>query len=482
MKKPNILWICTDQQRKDSLSCYGNPFTQTVNIDSIAQRGILFEHATCQSPICTPSRASFLTGRYPHTTTCRQNGQKIPDREVLITKLFHDAGYACGLVGKFHLAPAHPTYTYRTEERVDDGFDSFDWSQEPSSHWATSAYQRWLHEQGVPYRTSPNSDCPYIDEGMPAQYHFTTWCTEKALSFINTCADMDVPWHFMINTFDPHAPFDPPSSYYEDFLEQSDQFPLPDYIEGELDNKSHYQIEEHNLATNSSKSNRGYNVHNMTPHDHRCIKAAYYAMVKLIDDQVGRILELLKKKDILDNTIIIYMSDHGEMLGDHGIYLKGPFFYECLSSVPLIISYPRKLLEGVRRNALVELTDLAPTLLEVLELEREDGMQGRSFYSLLTDTQESDEHREDVFSEFYNALAYNDPPAYVSMLRTKQHKLVVTHGFEVGELYDLQEDPGEHINLWDNSEYTSVKVRMLKRLADRMAWTADPLPIRKCPY
>lgn len=481
-KKPNILWICTDQQRKDSLSCYGNPFTDTRHIDSIAGRGILLEQATCQSPVCTPSRASFMTGRYPHTTTCRQNGQQIPPRETLISKIFHEAGYACGLAGKFHLAPAHPTFTKRSEVRGDDGFDVFDWSQEPSNHWAASGYQRWLHEKGVPYQITPHPSCRYVDRGMPAEYHFTTWCADKAISFIDTCEDVGVPWHFMINTFDPHAPFDPPESYYRHFLEMADSFPLPDYLEGELDNKSHYQIEEHNFATNSSKSNRGYNVHDMSDRDHRCIIAAYYAMVKLIDDQIGRILTHLAERNLLDDTLVIYMSDHGEMLGDHGIYLKGPFFYECLTNVPLIFSWPRMLPKGVRRNALVELTDLVPTLLELLDLEIPAGVQGRSFLPLLKDSSAKDFHREDVFSAFYNALAYNDPPAYVSMLKNSRYKIVVTHGFDTGELYHLEADPGEHCNLWDHPDYTAVKIQMLKRLTDRMAWTADPLPLRSCPY
>lgn len=108
MKRPNILWICTDQQRFDTLGCYGNRFVRTPNLDRVAQTGVLFDYAFCQNPVCTPSRASFLTGRYPRTTRCRQNGQSIPADEVLVTRLLRDAGYVCGLSGKLHLAPLHP--------------------------------------------------------------------------------------------------------------------------------------------------------------------------------------------------------------------------------------------------------------------------------------------------------------------------------------------------------------------------------------
>ncbi len=122
---PNILWICSDQQRFDTLGCYGNPYVQTPNLDKLAQDGVLFEHAYSQSPVCTPSRASFLTGRYPRTTRCRQNGQAIPPDEVLVTKLLQDAGYVCGLAGKLHLAPCNPRVCKGTEQRIDDGYDQF---------------------------------------------------------------------------------------------------------------------------------------------------------------------------------------------------------------------------------------------------------------------------------------------------------------------------------------------------------------------
>ncbi|MCK4298614.1 MAG: sulfatase-like hydrolase/transferase [Planctomycetes bacterium] len=122
MNSPNILWICTDQQRFDTLGCYGNRFVHTPNVDRLAQTGVLFEHAYCQNPVSTPSRASFLTGRYPRTTRCRQNGQSIPQDEVLITRLLADAGYTCGLSGKLHLSACHPSVCPVTERRTDDGY------------------------------------------------------------------------------------------------------------------------------------------------------------------------------------------------------------------------------------------------------------------------------------------------------------------------------------------------------------------------
>ena len=117
-KRPNILWICSDQQRFDTLGCYGNEFVKTPNLDRLAQGGTLFEYAYSQSPVCTPSRTCFLTGRYPRTTRCRQNGQDIPEDEVLITRMLADEGYICGLSGKLHLSPCHPSVCKTMERRA----------------------------------------------------------------------------------------------------------------------------------------------------------------------------------------------------------------------------------------------------------------------------------------------------------------------------------------------------------------------------
>ena len=147
MKQPNILWICSDQQRFDTLGCYGNEFVRTPNLDGLAESGILFERCYSQSPVCTPSRTSFLTGRYPRTTRCRQNGQSIPDDEVLVTRLLADAGYTCGLSGKLHLSTCNPQACPTIERRINDGYTEFHWSHHPSPDWPANEYIHWLREE-----------------------------------------------------------------------------------------------------------------------------------------------------------------------------------------------------------------------------------------------------------------------------------------------------------------------------------------------
>ncbi len=217
--------------------------------------------------------------------------------------------------------------------------------------------------------------------------------------------------------------------------------------------------------------------------DHRWVTAAYWAMVDVIDRQVGRLLDCLEETGQRDNTYIIFTSDHGEMLGDHGIYLKGPFFYECAVRIPLLISGPSLRNDGSRSKALVELVDLAPTLLEWAGLERHPAMQGRSLQPLLNGEATLDEHRDDIYCEYYNSMpGHQDPQAHATMVRTNRHKLVAAHGTGGGELYDLETDPKETRNLWNDPDYTTVRLDLMTRLVDRMAWTVDPLPRREAGF
>ncbi|MCC2684516.1 MAG: sulfatase, partial [Paenibacillaceae bacterium] len=402
---PNILWICTDSQRHDTLGCYGNSFVRTPNIDRLASQGVLFERVFSQNPLCTPSRGSFLTGRYPITSGLRQNGQNIRPTEKLVTRLLADEGYVCGLAGKLHLhACDHRIRLFGqegwkgkqanlffrgVEERIDDGYAEMFWDHAPKHETPSSAYKRWLLEKGATYQTTQRDDSKYLQNGMPGELHQTTFCVDKAIGFIQAYEDSPYPWLFSVNIFDPHFPFDPPESYLSRYLDKLDDIPLPDVKPGELDRKPPYQLQ----FASASK----YDFHTMNDRDHRMLKAAYWAMVDQIDEQVGRLLDALERTGQRENTIIVFTSDHGELLGDHGLYLKGPFLYDSSIHVPLIISYPKAIEGGRRSDALVELADLAPTLLEGAGLERYPGMQTRSLWSYLTQSGPLGEFRSDVY-------------------------------------------------------------------------------------
>ena len=486
-RKPNVLWICADQQRYDTLGCYGNQYVNTPNLDALAKSGVKFNYAYSQSPVCSPSRAAFMTGRYPRTTRCRQNGQMIPADEALVSRIFRDNGYNCGLSGKLHLAPCHTSVCKTTEKRIDDGYSVFNWSHHPmdygnkNSNWANNEYQTWLRENGHTYKDEPYKGSKHVKTGMSEELHQTTWCVNKAINFIEANTLYGNPWFFSVNLFDPHHPFDPPKEYLERYIDMIDEIPLPNYKNGELDNKPAFQREEfRNGAYNNIKQ---FRYENMSEYDHRLVKAAYWAMVDLIDRQIGRLTEFLKNQGLLENTIIIFTSDHGEMLGDHGIYMKGPHFYDCSVRVPLIMSWEGRIKGNTDSDALVELIDIAPTLLEAAGIPIYEGMQGKSLLSLLTGNADIHHHREDVMSEYLNAMpTHKNPGAFLTMLRDRRYKLVRSHGDELGELYDMENDPEETANLWETLEYEPVKNKMIKRLCDRIAFTCDPLPVREAGY
>ncbi|MBC8351093.1 MAG: sulfatase-like hydrolase/transferase [Planctomycetes bacterium] len=468
---PNILWLCTDQQRFDTIGALGNDLVQTPNIDRLVDEGVAFTQAYCQSPVCTPSRASFLTGRYPRTTRCRQNGQKIPNDEVLVSKMFADAGYRCGLAGKLHLSSCSAG---KVESRINDGYHDFHWSHHPQPDWPENAYTQWLDAKGQRWEdlySGPATN--YIKEGVPAEFHQTTWCAEMTTDFIR--GNQGRPWLFSFNCFDPHHAFDPPPEYMSRY--EPSGMPLPKSRDGELATKPTFQQLDAEWAHNSPGE---FHAGAMTDNDRQQVTAAYYAMCELIDDQVGRIVRTLDETGQRDNTIVIFMSDHGEMLGDHGLYFKGPHFYDEAIRVPLVISCPERFQSGSRVDGLTELVDIVPTLLDACDLPIPNLVQGQSLVPLLTGQADPSQHRDHVYCEYYNSWTHHD--AYGTMLRSATEKIVVYHGTDQGELYDLVADPEEFTNLWDSGEHQAMKLRLMQRCFDASVLSMDPEPPRLGPF
>jgi arylsulfatase A-like enzyme len=466
VERPNILWICTDQQRYDTLHALGNAAIRTPNLDRLVSEGVAFTRAYCQCPICTPSRASFLTGRYPSTIHVNRNGNAtFPDDVELITRRLANEGYDCGLAGKLHLSAANG----RVEKRTDDGYRVFRWSHHPTpeEYWPTAAhaYQQWLRDQGVEWEEIYGADVvegwtsrAYSGPGVPAALHQTTWCANEAIAFMREAREG--PWLMSVNPFDPHPRFDPPAEYLARMNVEEMPLPLfqPEELESQLDFRGiDFQTEE---------------PIDPSSYDARRMVAAYYAQIELIDDQVGRMLEALEESGQRENTIVIYTSDHGEMLGDHGLLWKGCRFYEGLVHVPLILSWPGHYQAGLRSKALVELIDLVPTLLEALGLPVPDNVQGRSLLPILHGSGCDAAHRAFVRSEYHDALDRANA-SHANMLYDGRHKLAVYHGSPVGELYDLENDPHEFVNLWDDPGSQELKYRLIKRLFDAVMLATD---------
>lgn len=443
-KRPNILWYCTDQQRFDTIGTLGNTHVQTPTLDALVKSGTAFTHAYCQSPICTPSRSSFMTGMYPSRVhNCRNGNESFVGHPPLISKLIADSGYDCGMVGKFHLQSSGK----RTEPRLDDGYRYWKFSHAPRDDWREGHdYADWVREQG-----SDLGELLEGDEIVPSEFHQTTWTSDRAIEFISE--NRDKPWFLTLNPYDPHPPFIPPKEYADRF--DAETMPGPYFRDSDLIQQK--KLIDLDFQTEAQRPEE---------FDGRKQQALYYAMVSQIDDQLARILKHLDETGQRQDTIIIFTSDHGESLGDHGLQFKGCRFYEGLVRVPLIFSWPGHIQPDLRSSALVELIDMSATLLDCAGVELPEQMQGKSLLPILKGAAPPQEHRDFVRSEYFDAIDSSFCPgegdqSIATMYRDKRFKLVVYHGHDLGELYDLQNDPWEFNNLWGDPGFANMKLQLI---------------------
>lgn len=474
--RPNVLWICADQQRFDTIGALGNPHVHTPHLDRLAADGAAFTHAYCQSPICTPSRASFLTGRYPSAVRINTNGNPhFPREETVVTRRFADAGYTCGLVGKLHLAGAY----YGREPRTDDGYAFFRYSHGPRDDWPRGHdYADWLRARGEdpakvlqPRNEGRHGVAPPTPErdNVPPQLHQTTWCAEQASTFMEQTQG---PWLLSVNCYDPHPPYNPPWEYYRRF----DPASLPG---------PYFRPED--LPHQRTLAGAYFQSDPERPEDYdgaggRVVQALYYAMIAQVDEQVGRMLAALDRTGQRENTVILFMSDHGEALGDHGLVHKGCRFFDGLTRVPLLWSWPGHFGAGVRSDALVELTDIAPTLMELAGLPVPETMQGRSLLPILAGEADPGKHRDSVRCEYYDALHRPGQETFGTMYRDRRWKLVRYHNLGLGELYDLEADPHEFVSLWDDPAHAGMKAELLGKVLDAAVLDMDYGPRSIMPF
>ncbi len=469
----NILWFTSDMQRFDTIHCLNNPHVHTPNLDRLCSEGVAFTHTYCQNVVCTPSRSSFLTGMYPSSIRACMNGHEtFADAAPLVPKLLADNGYVCGLSGKLHIASPW----LGPENRVEDGYSFFRYSHSPFARLDQgNDYMKWLIDQGIDpasvfTRKPPGADTEFgsYKPSIKPEIHQTTWCTDQAIEFIQS--NEDRPWLMSVNVLDPHGPLDPPPEYLERY--EVDDMPGPHFRESDL--------EHERRLMEIDFSDEGRTIDELEIKESQ---VAYYAMIELIDHNVGRLLKLLEETGQRENTLVIFMSDHGEILGDHGLTGSGCRFYEGTVRVPLIMSLPGRFQAGLRSDALVELIDVAPTLLELAGVPLPERMHGRSLLPILEGEKAPDHHRDSVRCEYYNTIdlighdiEFNG--SYGTMIRERRYKCSVYHGHDYGELYDLEKDPWEHHNLWESAEHLSIRERLLRRAFDSLALSVDLGPRR----
>ena len=398
-----------------------------------------------------------MTGLYPTRAHNTRNGNEhFEGHPPLISKLVAEAGYHCGLIGKFHLQSSGK----RTEPRLDDGFSYWKFSHAPRDDWQEGHdYADWVKAKGGDLNAMRDSE-----ENVPTEFHQTTWATERALEFLDEADQIEKPWMLNINPYDPHPPFIPPKEYADKF--DAADMPGPHFRESDL-------------AAQAALAPVDFQTEAQTPEqrDAKKIQALYYAMIALIDDQLARIIARLDETGQRDDTVIIFTSDHGESLGDHGLLLKGCRFYEGLVRVPLIFNCPERIAAGVQSQSLVELLDMSATILDFAGVEVPEYFQGESLRPILSGQANPAHHRDSVRSEYFDALAAQfcaGNASFATMYRTPRYKLVTYHKEGMGELFDLESDPHEFDNLWANPSYADLKAQLIfESFNDHVMKTTD---------
>ncbi len=457
--KPNILFLITDQQRPDSLGCYGSEAAITPHIDSLAQDGVVFDNCYVQNPLCCPSRYSMLTGRYPHSHRVRANWYAPGNGEVSFGERLGKAGYSTSMIGKMHLTPWYDNF----------GFDGRIIAEAKFHTSCPDDYQRFLERHGWSReRLYDFSDPGYVQNltavksKLPSNLHIDSFVGRSVCEYIRTVRE---PFCSFASFLSPHNPYDPPSPY--DTLFDGVDLSKLNMRPGELNNKPREAYDYIN-----TRLKWPFKTDEFTREQVQKSRSYYYATCTLIDDWVGRIVETLKQQNLYDNTVLVYSSDHGDLLGDHGLVYKQSF-YEQSVRVPLIVHAPR-FFSAKRIDDLVESIDLFPTFCELGGADYGEEVQGKSLLPVLSriadDDEDEPQHREAAFSENY----------FGRMVRHGSYKMVYYPGKPYGEIYNLEEDPDEQDNLWDRLEGSPIK-RDLQHLLLEWAFSSEdpmPLPVR----
>ncbi|MFB9327807.1 sulfatase [Paenibacillus aurantiacus] len=478
-RKPHIWLITTDQMRADAIG-FEDRNVITPALDTLAGEGTVFERAYCASPVCTPSRASIFTGRYPHVHGAWNIGVSLAEDEMTLCDHLKLLNYRTAGVGKMHFRPqcksgfsndaenpetrdrgrvTDGTYYGFDEHRIseDNGIGPYvDWLREQNPEWA----ERFLRDR---CRTA-DAEGDVWESDMPEELTQTYWIAEQSIDAIERHAG-DRPLFLWTSFVDPHHPFNPPRAYAQVYAETN--IPLPRSEEGPDRLRP-----EHLSGQKGDYWPGGGERHSLSDTHLRRLIRNYYAMITFIDGQIGSIREAWKAKGMDDDLLIVFTADHGELLGDHGLMYKGPWFYEGLTRVPLIMRGPG-IRSSHRTTALMENVDIVPTLLEAIGEKHPYGVQGRSQMPVIRGEASAVRHSA------VTAYDARDRGIHAVCMRTDDDKLIVFEGEAYGELYDLEQDPQERRNRYFDPVYREKKQQLMEKLVQRMMGSRDPLPPRK---
>ncbi len=458
--RPNIILIMTDQQRYDSIAALGFPYAVTPNLDALVEKGVTLTDCHINAPSCVPSRASLFTGYYPHTTGVLANGQCWQRTWV---EQLRDAGYRCVNVGKMHTIPYnsdsgfHERYVVENKDRYMEGRWYFDeWDKALAANGLVKQ-QRETYRKREDYRERLGA----FDWELPEELHSDAFVGNMAKWWVDTYPPTE-PLFLQVGFPGPHPPFDPPARYSEPYLKRND-LPLPKPSAQEL-HSLHQELKEkrqHDVEVDHDSV-----VWNLDPSPEQMQRlwAHYLGNVTLIDEKIGELLEALKARGYLEDAIVIFTSDHGECLGDHGLIQKWSM-YDVVTRVPTIIWSTANRFEGGRElNGLCQLFDLGPTILEYAGITPPKSFEARSLKSALETGEWTP--RTHVFCEQIGDVAMSGGVEFMTGVRSDGWKLVHFKGSSDGQLFDLKSDPGEVHNLWSDPAYEAQKRELLDVMRD----------------
>ncbi|TFF94739.1 MAG: DUF229 domain-containing protein [Promethearchaeota archaeon] len=497
-EKMNVLFIITDQQRKDHLSCYGNTLLKTPHIDKIADEGVRFENYFCNTPVCMPNRANFLTGAYPSVHGTRSNGINLDPEFPILSEILRRRGYYTSSIGKNHcnffsrpakrgaksdeniIAWLHGDITSEKLTLPWYGYEEVDMTV-GHGDWMAGHYSEWLKENGWDQHAyAINNPLAlneyYYETDMPEELYPTHYIMERTVHFFENYADSDhadKPFFLHCSFPDPHHPVCPPGKYKD--LYSPEQIDLPSNFDDAETLMEHPYLGEHL----KNPRFRQLIPQPISEEEAKMFTALTYGSISMIDDGVGQILRALEKSGMAENTMVIFTSDHGDYGGDHGLILKGPAHYRGIINMPLLWKIP-----GITKNTtyqpLISTIDLPKTILNLLGIRKRyhsPYFQGYDFTPIFKDP--SKKIRKHVLIEHDEELA-KDTILRLRTLVTETHRLTLYDSEEnLGDLFNYQEDDAEVQNLWGthkelrdqlNEELLREIIRLRPRLPERAAY------------
>ena len=458
-ERPNIIFIITDQQRYDTIAALGYDFMETPNLDRLVKEGVSFSGCHVTAASCAPARASLFKGYFPHTTGILKNADRWRRSWI---ELLNESGYHCTNVGKMHTWPFETPlgfderYVVENKDRYLEGRYYFDEWDKALRFRGLVKQQRELYRKLDDYADRLGA----FEWELPEDTHPDNFVGDMACWWLDAHPYTDPkPLFLQIGFPGPHPPYDPVMRYAEPYMQKD--LPLYEVTQNELDNQPppFQELRDHN-----SKIDHDSVIMPLapTPEQRHKQRAYYCANVTMIDEKVGQIVESLERNGYLDNSVIIFTSDHGDCLSDHGHSQKWTM-YDLITQIPLIVWSPGKFPAGHVVDSLCQQMDLGPTILDLAGIETPKTMEAITMLPALEGKQWTG--RDYVYAEQAKdgILTHAD---FMTMVRNDKWKLVHFLDESFGQLFDLENDPREVNNLWDSDTHQDAKLSMLAELRE----------------